>query len=231
MPRGPIPAGVRPSLGRGRLTKLLIVLVVLAALLEGADLLVRHVAQDTIAGRAVVATGASSGSASVSGWPLLWDVFGQDSVPGVDLRLRGVPVGKLDLSQLNVDLSNVGVSSGDLITKRALRLTGIGRAQVTAVVTASELSAATGRDVEILPGGQVAVDVSGVFVKASVAIDSGDVLVVDEAGMQILDINLSTDSLVPTCSMTFQLSADQLSATCTVSPVPARVLAALSAQA
>jgi hypothetical protein len=209
----------------------LIVVVLLAGLLEGLDVLVRHIAEDTIAGRAVAATHASSGSSNVSGWPLLWDLFGQDSVPGVDLELRGVPVGSLALSQLSVDLSNVGVSSGDIVTKRALRLTGIGRAQVTAVVTDSALSAATGRDVQILPGGKVVVDTNAGFVTASVAIESGDVLVVDEAGTQILHVDLSKDSLVPECSMSFQLSANQVSATCTVSPVPARLLAALSAQA
>jgi hypothetical protein len=230
MPRGPVLAGARPPLGRGRLKKLLIVVIVLAVLLEGLDVLARHVAADTIASRAVTATGASSGSASVSGWPLLWDFFGEDSVPGVDLQLRGVTVDSLVLAQLNVSLSNVGVSSGDLVTKRALRLTSIGRAQVTAVVTDSALSTATGAEVHILPGGMT-VDTNGVSVTASVAIESGNVLVVEIPGVKTLSVNLSKDSLVPECSMTYQLGAGQLSATCTVSPVPARILAALSAKA
>jgi hypothetical protein len=226
---GPVTAGARPRLrrGRSRLLKLLIVLVVLGGLLEGADVLARHVAEDAIAGRAVSVTKATSGSASLSGWPILWDFFADNSVPSVSLTLHDVPVGPIKVDEIDVTLTKVNVDSGALVSDRALRLTGISRAAVRAVVTDSDLSNASGQTVEILPGGKVGVIVGGTLVTATVHF-TGDVLVLEAAGRQVLRVDLSTVRLIPKCSMTSAVVAGEIVATCSISPVPASVLSAIS---
>lgn len=215
--------------GGSRALRWLVVLVVLGGLFEGADVLSRHVAQDTIATRAAAASGASTAAAQVSGWPLLWDFFVDDSVPSVSVQLQDVPIGRLQVETIDVTLDGVGVDGGQLVTERALRLTGIAAASVSATVDQSELSSAAGRTIEILPNGTIGVLDGGDLVTATIRIAAGDVLEVLQGGRDLLRVDFSEDRLVPRCGMRFAVQAaqGQVTATCTVSPVPASVLAAL----
>jgi LmeA-like phospholipid-binding len=205
------------------------VLVVLGGLFEGADLLARHVAEDAIAGRAVAATKATSAGATLSGWPILWDFFAENSVPSVSLTMQDVPIGPLHVEEIGVTLTKVDVDSGALFTSRSLRLTSISRAAVRAVLTDSELSTASGQTVEILPGGKVGVLIDGTLVTATVQL-TGDVLVLGADGRQVLRVDLSTDRLIPKCQMTSSFSAGEIVASCSISPVPASLLSAISGQ-
>jgi hypothetical protein len=213
------------------LVRLLVVVVILAALLEGADVLARHVAEDTIAARAVRATGASAGSSHISGWPVLYDFAVDDEIPSVSLDLQNVPIKTgavtLTVEEVDVVLTKVGVSAGDLVGHRELRLTGISQANVRAVVTDGELSAAAGVTVELLPGGLVRVETPDGLLTATVGV-VGSVLTVSTPSRQLLHIDLTQDRLIPRCTMTTSLSVNQLTASCTIAPVPPSVLAALS---
>lgn len=229
-------AGSRPRLRRGRswLLRLLAVVVILAALLEGADVLTRHVAEDTIAARAVKATGASGATSHISGWPLLYDFFVNDTIPSVSVHMQNVPIktsaATLTVEEVDVTLTHVGLSAGDLVGHRELRLTGISRADVRAVVTDGELSQAAGTTVEILPGGRIGVETSAGLQSATIQV-ADDVLVVSAGARELLRVDLTQDRLIPHCGMTTSASAGQFTATCSVAPVPPSVLAALSARA
>lgn len=240
MPRygsgGPVAAGSRPRVrgGRNWLLRLAIVVVILAALLEVADVVTRHVAEDTVAARAVKASGASGATAHVSGWPLLYDFFGDDSIPSVSVDLRDVPIktsaATLTVEEVHVLLTDVGVSAGDLVGHRELRLTHISRADVRAVVTDAELSAAAGTKVEILSGSRVGVETPAGLQSATIQV-TDDVLVVSEGGRELLRVDLTQDRLIPHCDMTTSTTPGRFTASCSVAPVPPSVLAALSARA
>ena len=215
---------------RRRLVVLLVVLVVLGGLFELADVLSRHVAEDTIATRAVTASGASSGKASIDGWPFLVDVA-RGKVTEVDVDLRNVPVGALQLSALDVALTGIGIDTNALFTNRALRLDGIDRASVAAVVTAAALTAATGDPVSFGPGRRIAVAVNGTKVDAQLIVVGGHVLELEHSGEVLLRVDLAKDRLVPDCSMHLAVSGQSVTAACTVTPVPKRVVSAISGAA
>ena len=216
--------------GRRVFVKLLIVIVVLAALFEGADILSRHVAQDTIATRAVSATSASSGSASVSGWPFLVHLAG-GNVQQLTVDLHSVPIGTLHVSELDIVLTGIGIDVHAVFADRALRLTHINSASVRAVVTAAELTAATGDPVTLRPDGSIEVTVAGTTVAAQVAIVDGHVMVLDYAGHQLLHVDMAQDRLVPDCTMNLAVTSQSVTTTCAVAPVPASILSALSGAA
>jgi hypothetical protein len=213
----------------------LVAIVLVAVLLEVADVIARHVAEDTVSARAVRATGASSASTSISGWPILWDFFAQGTIPSVSMELHDVTIGRpgapvLVVQEIDVALTKVGVSAGDLVGHRELRLTGIKRAEVDAIVTQAELSTAAGATVKVLPGGRVGVETPGGLVSAAVAVH-GNVLVLSEGSKQLFSIDLTQDRLIPRCRMTTSTSAGRIVASCSIAPVPPSLLAALSAQA
>jgi len=211
-----------------RLVKLVVVLAVIGGLLEVADVVARHVADDTLAGRAKAATGASSAGVSISGWPFLWEVLVDGSVPGASVDLTAVPIGRLVVQDLDIELSDVDVDTGSLFSHRTVDLTKIGSIHVTATVTAAELSAAAGHTIRLLGHGDVEVVVDGVAVPATVAVVGGHVLTIGEGSTRILDIDLSHSKLVPDCSMSLTITVGRLGASCSLSPVPARILAAIS---
>jgi hypothetical protein len=213
---------------RRAIIKLVVVLVVLGGLLEVADIFARHVAEDTIAGRAVAATSASSASASISGWPFLYGVLVEGSVPGTDVVLTDVPIGRLVVQRLDLSLSNVAIDTGALFSHQTVDLKSIGSARVAATVTAAELSAAADHTIRLLGNGNVEVVVDGVAVPATVSIGDGHELQIGEGTTTLLDINLSSSKLVPDCAMTLSITTSALAASCTVSPVPKRVLEAIS---
>lgn len=211
--------------------KLIVLVLVLALLFIGANLLAAHVAGDEIASRAKQATGASSASASVGTFPVLYRFLANGSVPEVRVALTYVPVASLDVASIGVVLRGVVIDRGDLFAKREVRVKSIASARATVVVTAAELSSAVGRTVMLPGSGRVEVELASGTVAASVGITAGDVLVVSEAGVPLVRVDLATSPLVPACSMSLDVGAGQVEATCSVSPVPAKVLAAISGAA
>jgi hypothetical protein len=216
--------------GRRRWVVLVVVLVVLAVLFEAADLVSRHVAQDTIAARAVNATSAAGGSAAVAGWPFLVDLAG-GNVHQVTVDLRSVPIGALTFSELDVVLTGISIDTHALFADRALRLKAMASASVRAVLTAAELTSAAGYPVTLKPDGTVDVLFDGRTYAGQVALVGGHVLVLERAGTQLFRVDLAQDRLVPDCNMNLTVSSQSVTTTCTVAPVPPRILSALSGAA
>jgi len=140
-----------------RLVWIVISLAIVAGLLEIANVVALHMTEDTLAGRAMRATGAHSASVSLSGWPFLYDVVAEGKVDGADVHLTDVPVGQVQVKSLDVHLGQVAMSRHSFLADHALQLTSVTSATVTAEVTASELSAAAGRTVKLLANGVIEV--------------------------------------------------------------------------
>lgn len=206
----------------------LLSLLVLAAVLVALDIAGRVVAQDDLASRAQAATGAQRASASISGFPFLWHLVVDGEVSGAQVRLSEVPVGTLELQELDVDLSGVRLDRAALVGHRRVHVLAVDAATATVTISAAALSAAAGVPVAIAGQGQVLVQVAGRAIPASVAVEPGDVLVVEVAGRAVLRADLETSPVVPDCAMALHVGVGTLEVSCHVAPVPARVVHAVS---
>ncbi|MHB8437617.1 MAG: LmeA family phospholipid-binding protein [Acidimicrobiales bacterium] len=202
------------------------VLVVLV-LLAGADTAARFAAQHEIASRAQSATGASSASASISGFPFLEHLLVQGSVSGVDVTLHDVPMGQLQVNTLSVHLVDTSIDRTALFDKRQVHVTSIASATASVTVTAAELSAAVGHAVTLPGNGVVDVDIGGFEVTGSMQL-SGDVLVMSARGIPLLSSNLGADPFVSSCVLGLIVAQGEATMSCTMAPVPAALLAAVA---
>jgi hypothetical protein len=215
---------VFPRLAR----RLLVVAVVIVLLLVGLDIGARVLAQDQIASRARTATGAATSSASIGGFPFLGHLLLQGTVPHLDVHLTGVPVGTLQLHDVDVVLTGTVVDRGALFGSRTVHLVRIAAGDATVTVTAAELSNAAGQQV-VLPGnGQATVEVAGRQVPATVVVVDGHLLEVRAAGVTLLSTDLRASPLVPDCGLVLTLGRGEATVTCHVAPVPARLVQTLA---
>jgi len=207
--------------------RLITPLVLLAVLLGGADLGIRHWATNQVAARSRQATGAASASASISGFPFLYETLVQGQVHGITVHLTDVPAGPLVLQKVDVDMLGIHFDKSRLYHQRKLRLTGMDQATASVLLSAVELSTVTGRQITV-SGSQLILTVAGRAVPADAAISGGHTLVVRAGGVTVFSDDLSRSPLVPPCSMSLQIVPAGVQATCTMTPVPPSVLAAVS---
>jgi len=212
---------------RGCIWGLAIAVVVVIGLLVALDFVVRAVAEHELGTRARSASGAQSASASVSGFPFLWDVLVEGTVHGVQLHLSGVPAGPLRLEALDVELAGTHIGRYALFHEHEVHVTSIDSGTAVVTVTAAELSSAAGEPVSLPGGGRIVVDVHGVVVPARVSVDS-DELVVTVHGAQLVQANLAANQLVAQCALGLDIGVGQLTASCQMSPVPGSVVQALA---
>jgi hypothetical protein len=213
----------------GRLIRrLLMVAVILVAVLVGLDFGARALAQSELASRAQSATDAQSASASISGFPFLWDLLEEGTVHGLHLHLSDVPVGQLRLQAVDVQLTDTSIERSALFSHRQVRVRAIATALATVTVTAAELSSAIGDPVTLPGQDRILIDLAGQEQSASVSVESGDLLVVSVDGFPLLQDNLGTSPLVPQCDLSVFVATGQLSVSCAVSPVPERVVQAIA---
>lgn len=205
-----------------------LVVLVLVAVLVGVDFGARVVAQGELASRAQKAAGARSASAGIGGFPFLGHLLLQGSVPHLDVRLTDVPVGTLELQSVDVVLTGTVVDRGALFSARQVRVDRITSGTATVTVTAGELSSAVGRTVLLPGGGQVVVEEAGRSLPATVRVLGGRVLEVLVAGVPVLSSDLASSPLVPACGLVLSVGLGELTVSCHVSPVPARVVQALA---
>jgi hypothetical protein len=216
-----------------RLVVLIVVLVVAA--LVGADFGAKWLAARAVAAQARRSTGATSGTASISGFPFLYESIGQGRVQGLHVQLNDVPAGPgLRLQTVSVDLSQVHFDRHRLWADRKVTVTATSRATGVIDVSVAELSAVAGRTVTIGPPGpsgqpQVLVDMPGGHtVAATATIASGHFLQIAAGGLPVLEVDLARTPVVRDCTMTLRVVSSGVEASCTMSPVPPSVIAAVS---
>lgn len=214
---------------RRGLRVVLVLLVVLVAVLVGLDIGGRALAQRDLADRARSDGGARSASATIGGFPFLWDLLVDGDVPTAHVRLTDAYAGDhLRVQQLEVDLTGVHVDQKALVAHQDVRVRSIEAASASATVTAAELSAAAGLPVS-LPGHDIIlVQAYGRSVPATLTVDPGDVLVLDVVGRPVLRARLTASPLVPDCAMAVQVRVGSVTVSCHVAPVPAKVVQAVS---
>jgi hypothetical protein len=202
------------------------VAVVLAALV-GADFALKTVAEHELAARAQSASGARRASAVISGFPFLWDLLVDGTVPAVALHLSDVPVGALHLHEVDVSLVGTHIVRSALFGQRQVRVSSIDSGTAAVTVTAADLSAALGQTVSLPGDGRAYVERSGVMVPATITVGS-ESLVLRVAGVPVLESDLSASRLVAACALSLHVGAGALTVSCTMAPVPYSVVQSLA---
>ncbi|HUE60126.1 MAG TPA: LmeA family phospholipid-binding protein [Acidimicrobiales bacterium] len=202
-------------------------LVVLVALAIGVDIAARVIAQDRIASRAKASTRAQSASASISSFPFLYDILVDGSARNVAVHARGVPLGPLIVHQVDVSVHDVQIDKGELFNHRKVRVTAIASATAAVTITASDLTAATNVPVTI-SGNTITATVAGVQIPVTVSVTNSHVLAFNVVGRRVVNFDLARTPLLPACSMQMTTVQSALHLSCTIAPVPASLISALS---
>ena len=193
--------------------RLLVVLIVLAAVLVGVNYAARAVTETALADHVRSSTHARSASATVSSFPFLWDAAVEGRVQDVTVVDRGVPAGLITLDTVTVEAHQIEFDRNVLFNAQKVHLTSISAATVTVTTHLTGLE-------------QSLAAALGAFV----SVQSNDELTVRLAGRTVFSYRLSRIPLIPDCPLQLAQVGGGYSLSCTVSPVPAPVLAALSHQ-
>ncbi len=228
---------VGPVWWRGRLRRrrrllvtLASILVLLAVLYAVLDAVATSVAENQVTHAVISRTGATSARVEISSVPLLFDVLVLGTVSDVDISLRDVPVDGLDISSIQVTADRVRIDRGVLFGRRKIRVTSISSADVTATVTADELGKAIGHEVVLGGDNTVKVHVGPLFIPATLAITHGHLLTVEEAGVQLLHVNLALNAIANACALRLTIGHGFATLTCHIPVVPASLLRTISSQ-
>ena len=180
-------------------------------MLFGVDLAARSVTQSALADHVKKSTSAASVSAHISSFPFLWDAAVEGRVADLSVVARDIPAGPMRLDSVSVQAHEIRFDRKVLFNARSVKLTSISSAtvSVTTHLTGLEQSLAS-------------------LVGAVVTVEPGDELVVRIAGRTVFSYQLSRIPLIPDCPLQVQQDGAAYSFSCTVAPVPAPVLAALS---
>jgi len=215
---------------RKLLVGLVVVVVLVVVVAVGLDLAMESWAQSQLAARAKKASGAASATAHVGNFPVLYRALAQGVVPDVRVDLRDVPVGRLRLSTVHIDLQGVSISRHALVQHHQIQLGSIELGVVTATTTASDLSKALGRPIKLLANGDASVSVAGkpVLVKPELA-GNGVLKLVSPSGLDA-PVAIPRTQLVP-CVTGVKVSAGTLMLSCTLDSIPASLARGTTASA
>ncbi len=191
--------------------RLLLVVAVLAAVVFGVDLAARSVTQSALADHVKKSTSAASVSAHINSFPFLWDAAVEGRVADLSVVARDIPAGPLRLDSVTVQAHQIRFDRKVLFNAHSVRLTSISSATVTVTTHLSGLEQSLAS-----------------LVGAVVTVEPGDQLVVRVAGHTVFSFQLSRIPLIPDCALQVQEQGGVYSFSCTVAPVPAEVLSALS---
>lgn len=182
-----------------------------AAGLVGVDLAARYAAQDAMAAAVQRSTKAKSVSVTISSFPFIYDVLAEGRVDDIDVIAHDVPAGPVTLDTIELKGSQVRLDRSQLLDHRTVRLTSVGSATLSIVLSLSTIENALATDL-------------GVSVTASGSND----LVVSAGGRTLATIDLTKVPIVPYCPVQLVHSGSTYTLSCTVSPVPQSVIEALS---
>lgn len=203
--------------------------LIVGGIAVGVDIGGRVYAQHLIADRAKASTHAQSSSASISSFPFLYDLLVQGRTDRITVHLKGVPVGPLTVDRIDFVARGVHLDTGALIGHRKARVKSIDSADATMTLTAATLSQATGLQVSI-SGNTVTASAAGVSIAATLGISGGHTLTLEVPGHHPFSFDVDRSPIIPPCDMQLTTANQAITLECRVSPVPAAVIAAISAR-
>ena len=206
---------------------ILTVVFVVAAIVVGADIGGRVLAEHQIATRAKASTHAQTASSSISSFPFIYNFAFAGTIDHVTIHLTRVPVGPLTIDKVDLKANGIRINRSYLVNHQKVRVESIASADAKLTLTAGDISAASGVQVSIA-GNAVTALVGGASVPVNVAIAGGHTLTLGLAGGQGFSFDIDRSPIIPPCAMQLATVNDSLTLQCAVSPVPQPVVAAIS---
>lgn len=201
---------------------------VAAAIVVGVDIGARVYAEHQMADRAKSSTGAASASAGIHSFPFLYDLVVESKAKKVSLHLTRVPVGPLTIDKVDVTARGVHIDLGYLVHHQKVRIKSIDSADARLTFAVSDLSSVTGIQLSIT-GDTLSASVAGVRLPVSVTVADGHILTLDVEGRRAFGFDVDRSPIVPPCALNLTVSGGSVVLECSASPVPAPVVAAISA--
>jgi LmeA-like phospholipid-binding len=219
---------VPPSKRRRWPLRATIAVVVLALSLVGLDLTARALSENHLAIQVRSATGARTTSVRIIGFPFIPPLLASGSIAKLHVTATTIPAGTVVLDRVSIDADDVRVDRQSLISDRQVRVTAIASARVTVEVNAAEISAAVGYRITLADDHTLTAEVNGIAVPADVRIEDGATITVTTSGTPLGSFDLSSSELVPKCAMIGDTTAQRITFSCVMAPVPASLLESLS---
>ena len=175
------------------------------------DFVTRDATQTAVAADVRKSTHAQGATVGIDSFPFLYDIAASGRLDRVDVTVTGVPVGAVRIDQIRLDARQVRFDRRRLLESHYVDITSVQQATISVVARLSNLQNTVAND--------LGVQVSGT--------SSSDV-VIAALGHQVATLDLTRIPIIPDCPLTISHRSDTYTFTCTVSPVPQTVLAALS---
>lgn len=199
--------------------RLVILLVIVAALGTAGDVGARKWAENQIESRAQAELpGQVVVSAHIKAFPFIPTLLLTGKVSEAGGHFENVPVSGLVLAAVDVDLHGVKVNRNKLINARKVELVSIDSGTVTVDIASAELAKRLGLPVAIAGG---VLKVTNAATKVTV---QNNALVFDLAGVS-KRIPIPKTRLVP-CATSVTLLADRVRLSCTIHEIPPALLGA-----
>lgn len=196
----------------------LLFLGLLAALLGGADLAAKAVAEKRIEERAAEAAGpGATSSAEISSFPFLGRLLVSGTVTEVEVRTEGVEAGPLTLRAILVNLEGVQLDR-DALFGGDVRLRDIDSGTVTVELDGGVLSRVLALPVTVEEG-TVNVKVAGRKVAARAEVRDG-ALALEVAGLAAVTVPIVRTELSPCMVASVEVRGDRVLLSCRVADVP-----------
>ena len=209
--------------------KLVVVLVVLAVLGAGADVVIRKAAEGQVADRTESAAGSrASASAHISSFPFVLRLVAAGSVPRIDVRADRPVAGSVALAWIDVDLHGVRLDKHRLLSDHKAEITKVSSGTLTVAIDGPALSQLAHTDVKV-GGGQIEVTVAGHTVRATPVVDGKGGLGLQVESLPTVPIRLPSSSLIPCQATSVQVSGDVVELSCPFTEVPPALLRAATA--
>lgn len=208
---------------------LTLVLIVVAVVI-GADIGARIYTEHQIAGRAKASTGAGSSSAGIQSFPFLYDLLAESKAKKVTVHLTRVPIGPLTIDKVDVTARGVHIDVGYLFSHHKVRLKSIASADARLTFAAPDITSVTGIRLSIADG-TITASLGGARIPVTVTIAGGHILILRVAGQKDLSFDVDRSPIIPPCALQATVAGDALVLECQVAPVPSSVVAAISAVA
>ncbi|MDA8392115.1 MAG: DUF2993 domain-containing protein [Actinomycetota bacterium] len=200
-------------------------LVLVVALLWGADYAARLYAQQRVASQLVGTLGASSRpSVHISGFPFLWNLLADGTVRSVDVRLGSTGIGPLHVAAVNATVDRIRVQRSSLLGRGAIKIDSTGPATLDAVVTAQQVSAVFGQRVQLLANGSATTSLFGQRVTLHPSISRSEGISLGIPGLPRAHLPLPATFRLGGCSPELRISAGEAVLGCHFQTVPRSLL-------
>ena len=203
----------------------MLLLVVVALLLLGTNYEARLYVQKRVAAQLASSLGVSAHpTVRIGGFPFLWNLLADGKVSSVHVHIGPTSSGSFQVAAVNVTVDRVRVQTSALLDGGAVKVLSAGPADIEAVVTASQISAAVGQPIRLLANGDASMVIFGSPVTMRPSISPGGGIALGVPGVPTARLPLPSPFHLGGCAPSLHISAGQAAFGCHFQIVPQAIL-------